>query len=93
MINWQDEWVFMIMKISIHVLAAKKQFADKNSRDIMLNSYGMVNVKKLTRMVISCLELIYWIKRSIYEQHGIFFQSIQGREGPRHSHQIVIRER
>ena len=41
------------MKISIHVLAVKKESADKNSRDIMLNSYLMVNVKDLIRMVIS----------------------------------------
>ena len=41
------------MKISIRVLAVKKEFADNNSRDIMVNSYLMVNVTELIRMVIS----------------------------------------
>ena len=41
------------MKIDTHVLATKKEFADKNSRDIMVNSYLMVNVTNLIRMVIS----------------------------------------
>ena len=41
------------MKISIHVPAVKKEFADKNSRDIMVNSYLMVNVTNMIRMVIS----------------------------------------